>query len=39
MMVRQKIIHLFGNCRDNEYICILYLLGDVVPLVFYQYQC
>ena len=38
MMVRKQIIRRFGNCKDHEYICILYLLEDVVPLVFYQYS-
>lgn len=38
LMVRKHIIRQFANCKDHEYVCLLYLLEDVVPLVFYQYQ-
>lgn len=37
-MVRKHIIRQFANCKDHEYVWLLYLLEDVVPLVFYQYQ-
>lgn len=38
IMVRKHVISRFANCKDHEYVCLLYLLEDVVPLVFYQYQ-
>lgn len=38
LMVRKKIMSRFANCKDHEYTCLLYLLEDVIPLVFYQYQ-
>lgn len=38
LMVRKRIISRFAKCKDYEYTCLLYLLEDVVPLVFYQYH-
>ena len=31
LMVRKHIIRQFANCKDHEYVCLLYLLEDVVP--------
>ena len=38
LMVRKHIIRQFANCKEHKYVCLLYLLEDVVPVVFYQYQ-
>ena len=38
IMVQKHIISRLANGKNHEYACLLYLLEDVVLLVFYQYQ-
>ena len=38
LMVREKVLQKFGLCKSHEFVSTLYLLEDVVPLVYFQYQ-
>lgn len=36
-IVQQMVKNQFANCKDPQYLLILHLLDDVIPLVFYYY--
>lgn len=36
-MIRDKVIRKFYLCKDIEYVCIFYILDEVVLLVFFYY--
>lgn len=38
LMVREKIIGKFAMCKDPEYVLLLFLFDEVVPLGFFQYS-
>lgn len=37
-MVRDRVLQKFKLCKSHEFVSTLYLLDDVVPLVYFQYQ-
>lgn len=38
LIIRDHVIHQFGQtCKDTEYMLLLHLLDEVLPLVFYFY--
>lgn len=37
LMLRSKVLDLFRLCKDIEYVCLLYLFEEVLPLLFFQY--
>ena len=34
MIIRDKILQKFKLCKDIEYVCLLHILEEVLPLVF-----
>ncbi|XP_078374568.1 uncharacterized protein LOC144658110 [Oculina patagonica] len=38
LMVRDKVLKKFTLCKSHEFVSTLYLLDDVIPLVYFQYQ-
>ena len=38
IMVRDKVLKKFTLCKSHEFVSTLYLLEDVIPLVYFQYQ-
>ena len=36
-MIREKVLTKFGMCKDLEFVCILHILDEVIPLVFFHY--
>jgi len=38
LMVREQVLKKFNLCKSHEFVCTLYLLEDVIPLVYFQYQ-
>ena len=38
LMVREKVLNKFGLCKSYEFVSTLFLLEDVIPLVYFQYQ-
>ena len=36
-MLRSKVLNLFKLCKDLEYVSLLYLLEEVLPLLFFHY--
>ena len=37
LMLRSKVLRLFKLCKDLEYVCLLYLFEEVLPLLFFHY--
>ena len=37
LMLRSKVLHLFKLCKDLDYVCLLYLFEEVLPLLFFHY--
>lgn len=37
IMIREKVLSKFGFCKDLEYACLLHILDEVIPLVFFHY--
>jgi len=37
LMIREKIIQKFNMCKDVEYVIMLFLLDEILPLGFFQY--
>lgn len=38
LMVRDRVLKKFALCKSHEFVSTLYLLDDVIPLVYFQYQ-
>ena len=38
LTVREHVLEKFNLCKSHEFVSTLYLLEDVIPLVFFQYQ-
>lgn len=38
LMVRDRVLQKFKLCKSHDFVSTLYLLDDVVPLVYFQYQ-
>lgn len=38
LMIRERIIHKFSFCKDHEYVLMLFLLDEILPLGFFQYS-
>lgn len=38
LMVREQVLKKFNLCKSLEFVSTLYLLEDVIPLVYFQYQ-
>ena len=38
LMVRDRVLQKLKLCKSHEFVSTLYLLDDVVPLVYFQYQ-
>ena len=38
LMVRDKVLKTFNLCKSHEFVSTLYLLDDIIPLVYFQYQ-
>ena len=38
LMVREQVLKKFNLCRSLEFVSTLYLLEDVISLVYFQYQ-
>ena len=37
IMIREKVLRKFCMCKDLEFVCILHILEEVIPLVFFHY--
>ena len=37
LMVKTAVMTAFGQCKDPEYVMLIFLLNELVPLVFYFY--
>lgn len=37
IMIREKVLRKFRMCKDLEFVCILHILEEVIPLVFFHY--
>ena len=37
-MIRDRVLKTFTLCKSHEFVSTLYLLDDVIPLVYFQYQ-
>lgn len=37
VLIRDKVLDKFKLCKDTEYACIIHVLDEVLPLVFFQY--
>ena len=37
LTVRTTVLSAFGQCKDPEYVMLVFLLDELVPLVFYFY--
>lgn len=38
LMIRPKVLRKFLLCKDVEFVAIVYLLEEVLPLIFFQYS-
>ena len=38
LMVQEQVLKKFNLCKSLEFVSTLYLLEDVIPLVYFQYQ-
>ena len=38
LIVKPAVMSAFGQCKDPEYVMLLFLLNELVPLVFYFYS-
>ena len=36
LLIRDKFLQKFKLCKDTEYVCLLHILEEVVPLVFFS---
>ena len=36
-MLRLRVINLFKLCKDLEFVCLLHLFEEVLPLLFFHY--
>ena len=36
--MKPAVLSAFGQCKDPEYVMLLFLLNELVPLVFYFYS-
>ena len=37
IMIREKVLRKFCMCKDLEFVCILHILEEVIPLVLFHY--
>lgn len=37
LLIREKVLEKFKHCKDLEYICVIHILEEILPLVFFQY--
>lgn len=38
LMIKTTVLTAFGQCKDPEYVMLIFLLDELVPLVFYFYS-
>lgn len=38
LMIRKKVMETFKLCKDIEFVCVLHILDEVIPLVFFHYS-
>ena len=37
LMLRSRVLNLFKLCKDLEFVCLLHLFEEVLPLLFFHY--
>jgi len=37
LLIREKVLEKFKLCKDPEYVCVIHILDEVLPMVFFQY--